>query len=474
MSNPIVKRYCLLLEGKLASPLLAGSGKDMVTDCDVIVDASGNPYLPGSSVAGASLHYLKASFPDQTAPLTNLFGSRDGYRSRLYCYHTELLPTVPGEKVLLSHRDGVKLDEYKTADDQAKYEMQIVESGTSFRMRLEWILREDSLEREDEEEAIICMIIDGIAKGELTFGAKSRRGFGRLGLDRVSVASFRHLRDTEKDSLRWLDWGWDLNEFDYSIMWEIDKSTLRQVDNDCLRTLRANSSWHELRIPLAVSQTIMIRQYKTPLSDDVDYEQLTGGVHGRPVIPGMSWAGAIRRHLLQIIQETGSDQNLAALKISQLFGSMTNGAAENRNRLKASLLRIEETEIIGGTALLTSRTAVDRFTGGVKSGALFTTRPWVHGHVELVIRWMEPREYLLSNESGLSQEAICGLLLWVVRDLQEGLLPIGGETAVGRGVLKQAGEIRLDGEIINDVFESRCSREALLWCTRQHKEMSRL
>ncbi|MGM0711928.1 RAMP superfamily CRISPR-associated protein [Brevibacillus parabrevis] len=469
MSNPIVKRYCLLLEGCLASPLLAGSGKDIVTDFDVIVDSAGRPYLPGSSLAGASLHYLKASFPDQTDALTNLFGSREGYRSRLYCYHTELFLTDQEERIF-SRRDGVKLDEFKTAEDQAKYELQIVESGSSFRMRLEWILREDSVIREEKEEALLCMLLDGIARGELTFGAKSRRGFGRLKLERVSVTAFQHSKGMERDNLRWLDWDWQQNDFDHFIDWQPGESTLRQAENSCLRSLRANSRWHELRIPLAVRQTMMIRQYNTSSSGKVDYEQLTGGAKNRPVIPGTSWAGAIRRHLLRIVEEISADRNLAAFKISQLFGSWTDGAPENRNRLEASLLRIEETEIVGGTALLTSRTAIDRFTGGAKSGALFTTRPWVHGHTELVIRWMDKKREVDENGVTLSHEAICGLLLWMARDLQDGLLPIGGETAIGRGVMEKAGEIQLDGKAIDPGFESRCSLQALKWCDSQHQE----
>jgi len=469
MSNPIVKRYGLLLEGRLASPLLAGSGKDDVTDCDAIVDAEGRPYLPGSSAAGASFHYLKATCPDQAAALTSLFGSREGHRSRLYCYHAELFSAVPDQSIV-SRRDGVKLDDYKTAVKQAKYELQMVESGTSFRMRLEWILREDSIVREDEEEALLCVLLDGIARGELTFGAKSRRGFGRLKLERVSITAFRHESGVEHDSLRWLDWDWQPDSFERSFVWQAGQSTLRETDNERLRSLREDSGWHELRIPLSVRQTIMIRHYKLPISGDVDYGQLTGGTEDRPVIPGTSWAGAIRRHLTQIIEETGVDREQAAIKISQLFGSGTDGSADNRKRLEASLLRIEETEIIGGTPLRTSRTAVDRFTGGVKSGALFTTRPWVHGQAELVIRWLKPSEEQETNEAGLSHESICGLLLWAVRDLQDGVLPIGGETAIGRGVMEKAGEILLDGETIDSSFESKCSREALRWCKRQHKE----
>lgn len=484
MSNPIVKRFCICLEGRLLSPLLAGSGKDEDTDGDVLMDVRGRPYLPGSSAAGASLHYLSKTYPDRSAALKLLFGSRDGYRSRLYFYHTDLFvrdqngePTE--EPPALSVRDGVKLDEFKTAEERAKYVLQIVEAGTSFRMRLEWILREDSIRHEEQEEALLCLLLDGIARGELTFGAKSRRGFGRFALDAVKVSVFRHTPDHQEDSLRWLNWDWKVNEFDTTMSWIPGQSRLRrdaEEENEALAVLRKAGEWQEFRIPLAVRQTLMIRQYLLPLSAEADYAQLTSGEEGPAVIPGTSWTGAIRRHIQGIIEEISEDAGFAAERVSRLFGSQTDGAKENRKRLRASLLRVEESKIEGGSALSATRTAIDRFTGGVKSGALFTTRPWAGGKTELVIRWLKPGGEdacgLSSGVAGsLSNEVICGLLFWVARDLQDGFLPVGGETAVGRGVMAEAGDIRLNGEVVTPELEARCLRAAAEWCKRRPQEV---
>lgn len=461
MSNPIVKRYCVLLEGTLASPLLAGSGKDIESDYDVILDADGNPYLPGSSLAGACLHYLMDQYPNEQLMIKDLFGSRDGFRSRLYCYHTELCAEV-GKGLI--RRDGVKLDEHKSSVDQAKYDLQLVDTGTSFRMRLEWIIREDHLHQEDKEEALLCALIDGIVDGSLTFGAKSRRGYGQLKLDNVHIRTFDHATNSTEPSLSWLDWDW--NEYDRCITWEQGQSTLNGVSIRNRQLLKVSSQRHVLRVPLAVQDTILIRQYNYDLENDREnYEQLTSGKDSLPVIPGTSWTGAIRRHLSKLIEQFVEDAGHAASLVTQLLGSWTDGKGDHRQKLTASLLSVEESIITESHSFLTTRTAIDRFTGGVKSGALFTARPQVHGDTELVIRWMEPRS---GNEP--SQQVICGLLMWVVRDLQEGLLPIGGETAIGRGIMKGTDEPKLDGQSIDAQSEKEWSKAARKWCLRSMDE----
>lgn len=475
MSNPIVKRYCLQIEGVLASPMLAGSGKDEVTDSDVIRDAYGWPYAPGSSLAGAFANYLRQCHGAEENVIQRLFGSATGFKSRLNCYHMEL---GDRRQVKVARRDGVKLDEYKTAVDKAKYIVETVEAGTPFKMRLEWVLRQQNVSRgfndgaqgaasdEEKEAELLHVLIDGMADGTLTFGAKGNRGFGRLQVDKVQMIRFEHTPERIEDSQRWLVWNWD--SYTHSMPWQPRESELLSGRGE--RTRSQVSGWHELRVELAVRQTLMIRQYA---SESSDYEQLRNGA-GTAVIPGTSWAGALRRHIHRLMQETGLNSEVAKQKAELLFGTWLEGDASQRAKMTASLLRVEESVVCGGASLPVSRTAIDRFTGGVKSGALFTTQPWTGGETALVLRWHE------RDAAGrVPTDALCGLLLWAVRDLQDGLMPIGGETAIGRGVLAEHGAVLINGKPIESDAELHYGRAAVQWLqqeedTDEHADISNL
>lgn len=85
------------------------------------------------------------------------------------------------------------------------------------------------------------------------------------------------------------------------------------------------------------------------------------------------------------------------------------------------------------------RTGVSRFESAVKRGALYKETTYVNGTLMLEIAVRKDEEW--------SQEKwILGLLLLVIKDLQNGLLAVGGETAIGRGIFSENGSILIDGE----------------------------
>jgi hypothetical protein len=74
------------------------------------------------------------------------------------------------------------------------------------------------------------------------------------------------------------------------------------------------------------------------------------------------------------------------------------------------------------------RVKIDRFTGGASNGALFTARPWFGGETTLKILCPKgkPKYEELLNIS--------------IKALKRGMLTVGGETSIGRGVFKEAAE----------------------------------
>ncbi|MFK4301567.1 CRISPR/Cas system CSM-associated protein Csm3 (group 7 of RAMP superfamily) [Paenibacillus sp. RC254] len=502
LTGKITERYCIQLTGRLGSPLLAGSGDDRNTDSDVIVDYTGRPFVPGSALAGAFRHFLQENVQgaDNKSVVQQvlhfLFGGSSaistptgltdaGQQSRLIIYDMSL----EDESAVIGIRDGVKLDSYKSAEDEGKYEVQMVEAGAGFILRLEWLRRDtDSLHLGQQSGHVdiavsvanlLMKLIDGLVSGDLTIGAKGRRGFGKLQINQVHMRRFDYTDRSQ--ATKWLVWNWRHKDaFDKQTeikQWQAGSSKLpgfvRVGDHDISR-------YCKLVVPLRIRHTLMIRSYLTkgfqengvPVFEQLRKSSQAGNGQENPaVIPGTSWMGAIRERLNVLLEEVGvTDGQMRRGKLEKLFGTRI-GAERNdngrthSNSLIASLIRVEESVVAGGHPLTMTRNKIDRFTGGTVEGALFTSIPWVGGATELVLRW-ERASYLISDA------AICGLLLWIVRDLEEGLLAVGGETAIGRGLFSKDSTkpITLDGQPLLESAYSPYYLAALKWCQAEHIE----
>ena len=473
-NNKICGRLCVEMTGRLDSPLSIGSGEENDTDSDIVFHASGEPYIPGSSLAGALLEYAAAMKGEKEAkelfgmPMGGEPGGRDDRQSRIFVYDA----SIEGAKIGI--RDGVKLDETKTASNMGKYELQFVERGANIRMRIEIIEREDCFKRIDSEEVEsvwdrdlqwIHLWRNGFLRGELRLGGKSRRGFGKIAIDRIRIRKF----DMRKPEFyeKWLDWDWENTDaFEGKLCREILIRDQDKFGKDRLE--------HCLEVPLRLSGTLLVRTYANAFAKSgeiADYWQMTvAGDENMAVIPGSSWAGAFRSHIAKILQELQQqpDWREAQKMLNPLFGTWTDTEAKTQ-KLCASRLIFEETVLAGGHGLPTARIAVDRFTGGTVQGALYEEVPWTGGELVLRIRWRQCGQETPDN---LSDNQVCGMLLWAIRDLQAGLLAVGGETSVGRGIFgpgKDGGHILLDENTLTDEQQKQYMQDAALWAHSKKK-----
>lgn len=449
MTNKIKQRTYLFLKGKLASPLLSGSGETNETKNDVVVDSFNRPFVPGSSLAGAFRHQLEQMFEVDKSEIDCLFGNKER-QSRLTVHSMK----INNEKVTI--RDGVELSEDKLAKEKALYEYQVIETGASWEIRLEWVIRDENDEKNtNKETALINGILEGIDSGHFRIGAKTNRGFGKLTLESVQIEEFNY--EKKEDAERWLTWCWDclINSGKSFIE---DK---RLLGNDQMKVDK--TTHYSLRVPLALKDTLMIRSYRIDeKNEDGDLNSKDDYVHlqanGKSVIPGTTWAGAIRSRLSFILDTSFKEMSGKTKLLEFLFGSSTTVLKDEK--LQASFIQVDESVLDKGRSLSITRNAIDRFTGGTVEGALFTGNVAVRGETELVLRWT-------GKKKELSQEAICGMLLWVMKDLQEGFIAIGGETSVGRGIFEEhpTEKITLNGqELTNEsAYFKQAARAVKEW-----------
>ena len=109
-SNPIIEKLVWHVKFRIEEPLCVSGGTDAATDMDVIKDFDGNPFVPGSSVAGAFKHYL-----DECGEDTSLLGGGTGDDSRMSpLLISDLSFEAAGD--MIDERDGIKLENKRTVD----------------------------------------------------------------------------------------------------------------------------------------------------------------------------------------------------------------------------------------------------------------------------------------------------------------------------------------------------------------------
>ena len=411
MSNKVIKKYVYCIQVSLASPLCISSGDGELTDNDVVMNGEGIPFIPGSSLAGAMRGYLLKKKNENC-----IFGFENtkkatGKMSSVFVSDLQFEGTV---KTVI--RDGVKLSNEKTAISGAKYNMEVVDTGAKGIFWLELVIRENDKEEEWIEQ--INKVFSGWKKGDIRLGSKKTRGYGEL-----SILSIKEKIFTKENALEYKNAYGNL---------ENDDSWIEKLDS----VKDDFSAYISIRVPLKLEGGISIRQYQAKKGEP-DFVHITS--NGEPVIPGTSFAGAIKHRLRDILCEINAKNASAVL--DNIFGYV-----KEDEKAKISDVTIGECVISGSKKMNLTRNSISRFESGAKSGALFTEMSYVGGLTTLDIR-VKKSEH---------DKEIVGLLLLVLKDVQNGFLSVGGQTSIGRGLFSANGPI----SISEDVKETECFKAA--------------
>lgn len=437
MSNLLIKKIVFSIQVELDSPLCIASGKAGLTDADVIQDYDGNPFVPASSIAGAMRAYLRKKKNSRC-----LFGYSGGEEGMMSALFLSDMVFKDGWEVLV--RDGVALDEKKTAVDGSKYDMQMIEAGAKAHFYAELTIRKDNgkkKELHDSEEDYVnefAAVLYGMNSGKLRFGRKKTRGFGKIKLIQVRKVEFaanNYLKYAgvyqEKDIWSENVWKKKLEEG-----WSVWEAWQEQTESP--------TAYLQLQVPLRLQGGISIRQYAAKKGEP-DFVQIVRrcktsekeSVKENPIILGSSMAGALKHRLRKILKQFAD--NGLNIHVKEILDTMF-GYVEGEDA-HISMIIIHETVIDGAVPLTVTRTGISRFESSARNRSLFTEKTYVGGTLNL--------EILIQKGVYEDHEWMLGLLLLAIRDLQNGYLAVGGETAIGRGIFQKNGEILLDGQALN-------------------------
>lgn len=392
---------------ELLSPISIGNGDDLLTDHDCLRNSKGVPFIPGTSLAGVFSHYLS---DEMLALFTPKIG--DEYKqSPYYISDANIVLDDKKRNVSTSIRDGVKLKPDKIAEDGAKFDFEIVESSTKFDFRIEVIVRDhDNI---DKMEKVVDVILHGLNSGEILLGYKSKRGYGKVKIEDVKIKEFT------KNSLE------EMLLFDKYQMDKYDQYSIPDIDNE--------NKYDYMQVHLRQVGGISIRKYSAT-AGEVDFEHVTS--NGKPVIPGTSWNGLIRRQIAEYLDDDIISN--CCVKINEWFGE----AKKRDTTGRASNIIIEESIIQDAKRIRITRNKISRFSAGVSNRALFSEVSYFNGDTVLGIKVKK------SIEEDPDNSRIIGLISLVIKDIDNGFIALGGQTAIGRGLFKVL-KVTLNGNEFN-------------------------
>jgi CRISPR/Cas system CSM-associated protein Csm3 (group 7 of RAMP superfamily) len=456
----IIERIIVTGTLKLETPAQFGNGdSDAYTDMPLLVDEeTGRPLLPGTSLAGALRNYLRerqqgfeACYPcrpvidkgdtteqaqkKEQSYLKQLAEERDLYAVKLFGAHRQdsegaqsplIVYDALGNPANIEFRDGVSIDAAtRTAKEDKKFDMQLLAAGSTFGLRFELLICAPESPTRVELFSALATALDGLAKGELSLGARKRRGLGKCSVADWQVWQYR--MDRTDDLLAWLISERPRPEDWHAPVQPVQSRNIIEALSGGISILEDHRQQLNMIATFALDGSLMIRAGfgEADQGPDVSHIRSTRPGQNRPqaITPGTSWAGILRARAGRIVRTLGADDATAHQFVNNLFGPEE---IKTGMEARASRLIVSETQVDGGALLVQNRIKIDRFTGGAYEAALFEEQPLFgsDARIRLELSVLNPTH------------AETGLVLLLLKDLWTGDLPIGGESSIGRGRLR--------------------------------------
>ena len=355
------------------------------------------PFIQATGIAGALRDYLSGEKEKQEQLFgTSANGEDTGSKVRVSdaFFTGTIVDTELRPRVKINPETGT----CQTAQTKGggnwsgqKFEMESVAAGSEFTFSLYLY------EREHEYEELMERILGALHAGNIQLGGQKSNGCGYVLLSEVMKMDY----DMTKAEDRKL-WGTESKK-GISILKELE-SHIPALD----RRLHFELSG-EIDSEVLV-RSIAVRDYE---KEAPDAEQMRTA-DGKLLIPATSIKGVLRSQMEKIAKY----KDLPETEIEGIFGK--NSEADQKGYL--GCIHSFDAILEGGERPAQKRIHIDKFTGGVMYGGLFSETP-AYGKLKIRVD--------LNQEN----KKAAGLLLMVLRDLGLGILPLGSGSSIGRGYL---------------------------------------
>lgn len=444
-------RHIARLTVEAETPLAIGTGKgsDILTDAPVAKDVNGLPYIPATSIAGVLRHAMGYADKDKDNSFGYLDNGDSGHGSDII--FTDAVMVGKEGKALdgiqniewkdefyrvfqdLPIRQHVRITEKGTAENNGKFDNEVVYKGTRFVFEIELV-------SDNGNDNHIEKAVEHLRYCTLRIGGGTRKGYGKLRVVKCQQASLDLAKP--EDLKKYLKKSSSLAED-----WDgfAENSEIGSLDD---------SKWTHYQLKLKPLDFFMFGSgmgdsdadnvYVSELivswgSDDKPYidKDKECKPQKRVLIPGSSVKGAIAHRTAyhyNKIKGNFAENYKDKEKREEITGSNNKAVAEIFGKAdgdKFTRGRILIDDVIKGQAEPKSKpffhNKIDQFTGGTMDGALFQEK----------VIYDKDTEYTFDiyvENSALADDDIKKAFVQSLRDICTGLLPLGGITNRGNGI----------------------------------------
>lgn len=469
---------------------VGGYGADVDTDLPLARNGKNQLYIPGTSITGVLRTWCEKNFKEDVigeifGPKREK-GVEKGHASFVLI---EDVKVIDAKNVLTEIRDGVGIDRfYGTAAEGAKYDRAILPKGT--KLEFEMIVEISEKHNPAETKAIFGHLLEALQNQEIRFGASKTRGLGKVKLTKLHKIQIQDFNDilswitldgkgeeiTDKDKIKaeiaTLSLGRisknDSPKLEIEICWHptlplMNKAGYEGIGVDMLPVTSGDKDG-KLSLVLAGSSIkgAFRSQAERIIRTLLDIET-----------PNKSDDSQNFSNQIRLLDKNGKNTETATKLIGQMFGAKKekDKPSQLKSKLGLGALSIDDcysvesfdqtnwrnveqgnakddissaqweittalnavhNEMTHQTKLpnphfhISHHTAIDRFTGGVAEGALYSVLA-PHN-----IEW-QPIKMSLDFSRTENEKCCLMLLLLVLRDLAENRLPLGFATNRGMG-----------------------------------------
>jgi CRISPR/Cas system CMR subunit Cmr4 (Cas7 group RAMP superfamily) len=422
-------------------------------DNQLLRDVNGLPYIPASTIAGVWRSIVCQQISEKTA--NQWFGfseSDESLRSKLrvsngYVHNSVNKPIlgivdrqqITEDKVLSvlvqerpHHRERVRINDRGVAADQGKFDQLLLPAGCRFSINVSFCDETFTAEQQAEWQKLLGCWLDRA----FAFGSSTRNGLGRFKIvgyaqeivdltqapqATLKLKQFNLFENTPSAA--------DLSSFDTSNSLSLMASLpLKAIDNwRCGSGVELLDEQHQLANPKIITYS----------EKKIIWTNNRGHLSQRPipVLCGSSIKGILAHrvafHYNRLTQRWAESLNDADNKEWETrpkeLGALFGFADECSTDALAGALFVDDCELRFNQTLVRQHNSIDRFTGGVRFGALYAE--------ELIYQPEFTLSLYLKPLKPLTTELIEALKC-TLSDLKNGLLPIGAGSGRGTSLVK--------------------------------------
>ncbi|MBB1420788.1 hypothetical protein H5200_02500 [Pseudoalteromonas sp. SG43-7] len=454
----------LVLETQSPMAIHSG-GREEGFDNQLALDASGLPYIPASAIAGVWGHLISqhhnVALRDKWLGTTKQSSSLVISHAVVHNQHNQPVSSLTNIKSITKdpilnqlalerphHRERVAINDRGVANDTGKFDQILLPKGVRFSLTLKWHLneRQDQQQLNHQEWQLLLALWND---RQFAFGSSTRNGFGKIKVIACQQKSF-DLKEGVKTARQFQTFftqanisGNDLPPLETQQLTLLAKLPLQALDNwrcgtgsELIDSLTANDTTTQSTIADKASGSISLITFSEP---HINWEDNTATLSAqRPVLCGSSIKGILahriayhlRRHNQEWAQtkaeQPHEEWNKIPAALTELLGYAADKPQETDGKYQAGKLYVDDVELEDYKTITRTHNKIDRFTGGVQQGALYSEQLLYQPKFTITL--------LIERSTQLSSELISALRD-TLDDLHAGLLPMGAGSGRGNSLV---------------------------------------